>query len=113
MSSPLAALAWEIWLRGRRSAGIALGCLTACALVNWLILGRSSPTSESLGHYSPFFGLLMVFSSVLLMGIFNYTEYTSCRDWNGFPYRLFVLPVPTWQIVAVPMGLGVMSVEAV
>ena len=107
MSSPLFALTWEIWRRGRRSACLALGCVCVCALVNLL-------TPEGLtGHaiFQALFGLLMVTSFLLLMGIFNYTEFSSSREWNGFPYRLFSLPLRTWQLVTLPMFLGVASVE--
>ncbi len=57
------------------------------------------------------YGLLMVVSFFLLMGAFNYTEFSPAREWSGFPYRLFVLPVRTWQLVTLPMLLGVVSVE--
>jgi hypothetical protein len=30
-----------------------------------------------------------------------------------FPYRLFALPIPTWQLIAVPMALGAVSVVLV
>jgi hypothetical protein len=105
MKSPLVALAWEIWQRGRRSAWIVLGCLGACALVNLLFLSGADIAKETRAHYEPFFGLLMVVSFLFLIGIFNYTEFNSAKDWHGFPYRLFVLPVPTWQLVALPMAL--------
>ena len=55
----------------------------------------------------------MVVSFLLVVGIFNYTEFNSAKDWNGFPYRLFVLPVRTWQLVALPMLFGVAAVELV
>src|SRR4051812_30986438 len=113
MNSPVVALAWEIWQRGRRSAWIVLGCVSACALVNLQILDRLGLTENSRGNFSPFFGLLMTVSFLLLMGIFNFTEFNSTKEWNGFPYRLFVLPVRTWQLVALPMVLGVVSVELV
>jgi hypothetical protein len=112
MKSPIRALAWEIWQRGRRSVWLVLGCLSLCAIVNLVIVERL-PTEEARANFSPFFGLLMVLSFFLIMGIFNYTEFNSTREWHGFPYRLFVLPVRTWKLVALPMLLGVTSVELV
>jgi hypothetical protein len=112
MKSPLTALAWEIWHRGRRSIGLVLGCLALCALINLAIVARL-PTESARANFAPFFGLLMVLSFLLLMGIFNYTEFNSTREWHGFPYRLFVLPIRTWKLVALPMLLGVVSVELV
>ena len=113
MNTPLAALTWEIWRRGRRSALLALGCVTACVLVNFLILDGLHLNEDRRAAFYPFFGMLMVFSFLFLMGVFNYTEFNSTREWNGFPYRLFVLPLPTWQLVTLPMLLALVSVEAV
>jgi hypothetical protein len=108
MNSPLAALAWEIWRRGRRSACVALGCIAFCALVNVVAPERFfARGGETL------FGFLMVMSFLFTFGIFNYTEFNSSKEWNGFPYRLFALPVRTWQLVTLPMFLGVAWVELV
>jgi pimeloyl-ACP methyl ester carboxylesterase len=63
--------------------------------------------------FSNLFGILMMVSFLFLMGIFNYTEANPARAWNGFPYRLFVLPVPTSQLVALPMISCVCAVELV
>lgn len=50
--------------------------------------------------------LLVVGSMFLVFGAFNYTEFNPRKEWNGFPYRLFTLPVPTWRLVGLPMLLG-------
>jgi len=111
MRSPLEALAWEIWQRGRRAACLAAGSVGLCALVNLAAPEslRASETGQAL--LTPLYGLLMVVSLLLCFSIFNYTEFNSTREWNGFPYRLFALPLRTWQLVALPMFLGVLSVE--
>ena len=113
MNSPLTALTWEIWQRGRRSAWLALGCVGFCALVNLATSERLRATETGHALFPPLFGLLMTLSLLFIMGIFNYTEFNSSREWNGFPYRLFVLPVRTWQLVSLPMFLGVVSVELI
>src|SRR5581483_4838717 len=113
MTSPFAALVWEIWHRGRRSVWLVLGCITLCALLNLEVVDRLHTDQTGLEALHALFGQLMVVSFLLLMGIFNYTEFNSTKDWNGFPYRLFVLPVPTWQLVAMPMILSLVSVELV
>jgi hypothetical protein len=112
MNSPLATLAWGIWRRGRRSTWLTLGCVTVCALTNLLIFERLGLTDASRAQFSTIFKLLMTLSFLFLIGIFNYTEFNSTKDWNGFPYRLFVLPIRTWQLVALPMLLGLASAEA-
>jgi len=48
-----------------------------------------------------------------VFGAFNYTEYNPQKDWTGFPYRLFALPVRSFVLAAVPTILGVLTVEAV
>ena len=111
MRSPIAALTWEIWRRGHRSASLTLGCVVVCALVNLATPERLRASETGQALFPPLFGLLMVISFLLLMGVFNYTEFSSSKEWNGFPYRLFVLPLRTWQLVTLPMLLGVVSVE--
>ena len=111
MSWPLTALTWEIWRRRRGSAYFVLGCLIASALINLLVVGRLHLTTDDIGNFSPFFGILMTASFLFLMGIFNHTE-NSSKEWSGFPARLFVLPVATWRLVLLPMVLGVVAVEA-
>ena len=105
MHFPVAALAWEIWKRGRRSAGLVLICLAFCAFINLII----PDTNHAL--FSAVFGFAMVLSVSFLMGLLNCTEANPTKEWNGFPYRLFTLPVPTWKLVAVPMVLGLVTVE--
>jgi hypothetical protein len=106
MRSPIAALTWEIWFRGRRSAAVVLACISAGALINWII------PDPNHAMFSTVFGFLMVLSFGFILGLLNCTEFNSTRDWNGFPYRLFVLPIPTWRLVAVPMLLGLIVVES-
>jgi pimeloyl-ACP methyl ester carboxylesterase len=108
MHSPLAGLTWEIWRRSRRSACLALGCIAFCALIN-----AATPERFYDRVGQNLFGLFMLVSFLLTFGIFNYTEVSATKDWNGFPYRLFVLPIPTWQLVTLPMLLGVAWVELV
>jgi hypothetical protein len=105
MRSPIAALTWEIYRRGRRSAALVLACIAAGAILNGII-----PDSNH-ALFSTVFGILMVLSFAFLLGLLNCTEFNSTREWNGFPYRLFALPVPTWQLVAVPMLVGLGVVE--
>lgn len=109
MRSSLAALAWEIWQRGRLRAYVSLGCVSFCALVNLSAPEQFVTTQAG----SALYGLLMIVSFLLVFGIFNYTEFNSTKEWNGFPYRLFALPVRTWQLVTLPMLLGVIAVELV
>ena len=113
MRSPLLALTWEIWRQKRRSALIVLGCVSFCALVNLVVTDsmRASVLASTLLHTVN--GLLMTLSILWTFEIFNYTEFDSAKEWHGFPYRLFVLPVRTWQLVALPLLLGLVAVETV
>jgi hypothetical protein len=107
MRSPIQALTWEIWRRGRHFGCLTLGCISFGSLMN--LLGP-----EGFRASSPIQGLcwfLMVWSFLFLFSFFNCTEINSTREWNGFPYRLFALPVRTWKLVTLPIFLGVVSVE--
>src|SRR5262245_11393792 len=112
MRSPTIAMAWEIWRRGRRVAWIPPVCLGFCAILNLVLVDRFHlmPRGEALNAV---FGWLMAISLMVLMGIFNYTEYSATKEWHGFPYRLFALPVRTWKLAALPMLLGAVSLQII
>jgi len=113
MQTPIAALTWEIWRRGRKSAWLGIGCLCLCASINLATPEHLRATEVGQALFPPLFGLLMVLCFLLVMGIFNYTEFSASREWNGFPYRLFCLPLRTWQLVLTPMLLGVIAIELI
>lgn len=97
MPSPAIALLWEIWRRQREL------CL---ALVAVTVVGR---TLQAIDSAMPA-GLLRLLSFVLVFGIFNYTEPTRGRGLGSFPSRLFVLPISSLRLVAIPLSAGVISV---
>lgn len=106
MRSPVAALTWEIWRRGRRAATAVVACIAFCTAINLIVHNTNREP------FSSIFGFLMVWSFGFLLAVLNCTEFSSTREWSGFPYRLFVLPVPTWQLVGIPMLLGLILVES-
>jgi hypothetical protein len=107
MRSPIAALTWEIWQRGRRSVWLVMGIIALCSLINLSVPAKVHAAENAEAVYI----FLMVCSFFLVFGIFHYAELNPRKNWHGFPYRLFALPVPTWVLVALPMLLGVVSVE--
>src|ERR1043166_6048705 len=109
MFSPIKALSWEIWRRGRRFIYLIAGVLALCALINQI--GWNRP--YLLKNFEAVYWLLMVGSLFLTFGIFHHAEYNRVKNWHGFPYRLFCLPVPTIILVASPILLGLVSVEIV
>jgi len=113
MNSPITALALEIWWRGKRSMWLALSCVAIGVFINLALVDRHPISQETQKIFATLFGMLMTLSFFLLMGIFNYTEYNSTKEWNGFPYRLFTLPLATWQLVTVPMFLCVVLAELI
>lgn len=108
MNSPFVALTWEIWRRGRFFTWLSIGCVSFCALFNLFLLDRLK-IPVVLQNF--LLGFLMTLSFLFLMGALNCTETNLTKDWNGFPYRLFLLPVRTWQLVMVPMIYGILAVE--
>jgi hypothetical protein len=50
---------------------------------------------------------------LLVLSVFGYTEFDPQRNTAGFPSRLFVLPVTSLKLVAVPTILGVAAIELV
>jgi hypothetical protein len=107
MKSAAQALSWEIWSRGRRSAWAAVGLMIACGVFNAAV----PTTPHPFGSREAVLTFLMVVALCLVFWIFHGTEFRPGKDWHGFPYRWFVLPVPTLLLIACPMGLGVLSTE--
>lgn len=103
-------LAWEIWRQSRRSFWLVAGIILFASLVNHIIPERIRAIEAYREPLEGVNGLLMVLSLGFVFGIFNYTESDRRKDWSGFPYRLFVLPIPTWHLVALPMVLGASSI---
>src|SRR5687768_5784433 len=84
-----------------------------CVLGFCAVLSRSMPALVKQLELEPWFYFLMTFSLVLVFILFLYAEFNPRKNWHGFPYRLFVLPLPTWKLIAVPMFLGVFFLEAI
>jgi hypothetical protein len=58
------------------------------------------------------FGMFLAGAAVLLcLAVFGCTEINSQTGLMGFPRRLFVLPISSFQLVAVPTVLGTAGVE--
>src|SRR5262245_55522646 len=108
MRSAVVALAWDIWLRKRTLIQLLAGIVLFGCLINSLLpdVRISKPTIGLLNFH------LMTAVVLLVLAIFSYTEFNPQKGSTGFPHRLFVLPVTTFQLVAVPMILGVAAIEA-
>jgi len=50
---------------------------------------------------------------LLALAICSYTEFNPQKGSNGFPHRLFVLPITSFQLVAVPMIVSVAGIEVI
>ncbi|HEY3914174.1 MAG TPA: hypothetical protein VGN61_06775, partial [Verrucomicrobiae bacterium] len=113
MRSPIAALAWEIFRRNRRILWAVAAVVGATWLFNLCLAGEFSANVSEGRQLLTINCMLMAASLLLLFSIFNYTEFDPQREWTGFPYRLFALPVTSLILVGVPVLLGVVSVELV
>src|SRR5215475_5758667 len=109
MHYPIQALVWDIWQRGRKIALVILALGVVCAAINHVVPDKR----YLLRNFEAVYWVLMVLSVFLTFSVFHYAEHNRAKNWNGFPYRLFCLPVATSLLVACPMVLGVISVEAV
>jgi hypothetical protein len=111
MRRAIAALAWEIGARNRRLVWLVLGILLFAWMFNALLPDAFQATKSLRESLLTINCLLMSGSLLLVFGIFTCTEANAQREWTGFPYRLFALPVSTLVLAAVPVCLGVASVE--
>src|SRR5580765_4402964 len=113
MRSPVAALTWEIWRRNRRTAWVVLGIVLSAWLFNLCFAGDFRATVSQSHQLLTINCLLMAASFLLVFAIFNYTEFNPQKEWTGFPYRLFALPVASLTLTAVPILMGIAAVELV
>src|SRR6478735_4562920 len=108
MHSPIAASIWEIWTRRRILICFAIGLTILGAAFRWAF--QDAVRIDS-GSYLTGFPLAAALLNqfmilawlILLLAIFNYTEFNPETGRSGFPHRLFVLPVTSFHLVAVPM----------
>jgi hypothetical protein len=112
MHSTIAAQIWEIWSRKRTAIRLVIALSAGGGLLN-AALPENVHSSE--GGY--FLLELLAFHAgaavvLLTLSIFSYTEVNPVNGSAGFPQRLFVLPVTSFQLVAVPMIVGVAGMEA-
>jgi hypothetical protein len=113
MRSPIAALTWEIGRRNRRTILVTAAIVLSAWLFNLCLAGEFRATMSQSRQLLTINCLLTAASLLLMFSVFNYTEYNSQKEWTGFPYRLFALPVTALTLIAVPMLLGVAAVELV
>lgn len=106
MRSPVAALAWEIWRRNRVLVFLTAVIVSVCSITSLMVPGQVHALD-----LEPWFFFLMVCSLGLVFGIFHHAEFNRRKNWHGFPYRLFSLPLPTLVLVSCPMIMGIVSVE--
>lgn len=109
MRSTVVTLAWDIWIRNRTLVRLAIGIGVFAFLINFVLpdIRESKPDAGLLNFH------LAAAAMFLILAIFSYTEFNPQRGTSGFPHRLFVLPVTTFRLVAVPMILGVAVIELV
>src|SRR4051812_42377430 len=100
MGSPTRALLCDLWRRHRSIFVLAIAVTAIGRLVE---AANASVLTE----------IMRLVSFVLIFGIFSYTESRDGRGLGRFPRRLFVLPVSSLRLVAVPMLAGIAAVESV
>ncbi|WP_150107695.1 hypothetical protein [Pedosphaera parvula] len=110
MRSPVMALGWQVWRQNHRSIWLIVGIISFCSLANQIVPERMRLVESYRELLNTVNGMLMALSLLFIFGIFNYTETRPGKEWTGFPYRLFVLPVSTLLLVALPICLGVTSI---
>lgn len=109
----LQALTWELcqphrklfwWIAAALLASLALNMADGAAF-------DASEEAESLPDVLQ--EMLFLLATFLAFHIFSLTELDSRKARQGFPRRLFVLPVSSLTLVAVPVMLGFVAVETI
>jgi hypothetical protein len=112
MVSRIWMLIWEIWRRNRKLVGLVFG-LALCGFLFNALFASPDETAAARDRRLTIDVLFMITSILLVFATFNYTEFNPQKQWTGFPYRLFTLPVPTLILVSIPIFLGVAALELV
>ncbi len=107
MRSPTAALIWEIRTEKSWLVRLVIALVLFGWLFNVLFGGTFRATDDGREQLLTLNSLLACGSIFLVFGIFNYTEFNPQKQWTGFPYHLFALPMRTSRLVALPMIAGV------
>jgi hypothetical protein len=115
MRSSIAGLIWQIWTRRRISIWLVIGITLFSGIVNWMFQDMLRAARED--RFSTGFPLVLellvqhlaLATLLLVLSIFNYTEFNQQKGSAGFPHRLFVLPVTSLRLVAVPMVAGAVA----
>jgi len=109
MTSPTAALLWQIWRQHRETVAAVILLTAAGRVVD--VLETSGREAGAPADSSPLTVLLAMLAFLLLLGVFNYTESSGDRGLGSFPRRLFTLPVTSLRLVTVPVLAGIASIE--
>src|ERR1051326_6741813 len=112
MRSPITALVWEMWGRNRTFIRVLAAITIFSCVFNSVLPGsiRAAGASVLLELMNFHLGLA---SLLLVLAICSYTEFNPQKASTGFPHRLFVLPITSLELVAVPMMVGVAAMEIV
>lgn len=102
MITPPLALSWEMWWRHRWGFAAAAAVVAGFAVAS----GIESLSAQLVQALTIWF----VFALCYVIGAFAYgSEARPEAPESGFPPRLFVLPVSTWLLVALPMIQGMIA----
>jgi hypothetical protein len=108
MRSPTVALTWEIWRRNRFWATLT-AALLVIGSIGVLALSTEADTAYRDDAISFLDNTLGGLAMLFVFGMFHYTELDPQTGAVGFPRRVFVLPVSSLHLVAVPLLMGVVS----
>jgi hypothetical protein len=108
MRSPTVALTWEIWRHNRFWATLT-AALLAIGSIGVLALSTEGDTAYRDDAISFLNSTLGALAMLFVFGMFHYTELDPQTGAMGFPRRVYVLPVSSLHLVAVPLLMGVAS----
>jgi hypothetical protein len=110
MLSPTTALLWEIWLRKRGLIGLLVGVLLLAWVFNLMFARSLVASGDALSLVSTVNTMLLMSSLLVAVAIVSYTDFNPQQETVGFPHRLFVLPISSMLLVALPLLVGIVVV---
>jgi len=106
-----------IWTKSRNALSVVM-CISVAGILfhlflpdNLRITAVNSQEFSAASAVNMLYFHLVAISILLVLAIFGFTEFNAQKSTAGFPSRLFVLPVTSFELITLPMVSGVVAIE--
>ena len=109
MNSPVISIGWELLARKRWATALVAFAFPLSYGLN-LALPKLARSTNTPGWFMPFEFIAFLLAITTIFWMFSVAEPDRSGKQYGFPARLFVLPLRTFQLIGIPVMFGMASV---